>query len=133
MSGIGVKLPLQKDPVYGFGVTKNVRENIKQSLKMLILTNPGERMMLPEYGAGLRNYLFEQNTEVTHAAAISEIENQVGIYMPYLNILEIKVGDNPPGVDLRDFNIFHLIVNYEVPNIHGKEQLNLYLENLNPY
>mgnify|MGYP003354002300 CR=1 FL=1 len=32
---------------------------MKQNFKILLLTNPGERVHFPKFGVGLRNYLFE--------------------------------------------------------------------------
>ena len=60
MSGISPKLPLAKSPEDGYwGLTKTVTEAIKQNLKNLILTIPGERIMMPHFGVGLHQYLFE--------------------------------------------------------------------------
>ncbi len=73
MSGIGPKLPLIKDQNNGFALTRTIKENIKQSLKMLILTNPGERIMLPEYGVGLRRFLFENDVPITRSRIITKI------------------------------------------------------------
>jgi hypothetical protein len=38
---------------------------VKQNMKMVLLTSPGERVMIPEYGVGLKRFLFLQNTETT--------------------------------------------------------------------
>lgn len=133
MAGFGVKLPMQTDPVDGFKVTKTTKENIKQSLKMLILTNPGERIMLPDYGAGIRTFLFEQNSLPTIASIMNRIESQIEIYMPYVKLINIVVGDDIEGIDSRDMNLLNLRIIYSVPNIHGAEELNLYLENIGGY
>ena len=133
MAGFGVKLPMQTDPTDGFRVTKTTKENIKQSLKMLILTNPGERMMLPDYGAGIRNFLFEQNSLPTIGAIMNRIESQLEIYMPYINLVNIVVGDDIKGIDSRDINLLSLRIIYSVPNVHTSEELDLYLEDIGGY
>ncbi len=33
-------------------------ENVRQSMKILFLTEPGERIMREDYGCGLNDYLF---------------------------------------------------------------------------
>ena len=83
MAGISPKLPLQLDPDDGVALNKNIKETIKQNLKMLILTSPGERLMIPEYGVGIRNYLFDQNVTKTRADLYSKIKDQVALYMPF--------------------------------------------------
>ena len=58
MPGIAPKLPLQLDEVDGYRLTKTIKETVQQNLKMIVLTSPGERIMNPDFGVGLRNYLF---------------------------------------------------------------------------
>ena len=50
MSSIAVRLPLTLDSADGFGMITAIRGAIKQNLKMLILTEPGERIMEPLLG-----------------------------------------------------------------------------------
>ena len=59
MASISVRLPLALDDTDGFGMIKTLRAMIKQNLKMLILTNPGERVMEPEFGVGIKQFLFQ--------------------------------------------------------------------------
>ena len=60
--GLSPVIPLQKDSVDGFYVlTKTLAENTKQNFKNLLLTTPGERVMIPGFGVGLRNLLFDNN------------------------------------------------------------------------
>ena len=66
MSGFTPKVPLHVSSKDGFyALTQNLRQNTKQSLKMIVLTAPGERIMNPLFGVGLRNYLFENFTKPT--------------------------------------------------------------------
>ena len=50
MAGFAPKLPLTQDSGDGFTLIKDFETMIRQNLKMLILTIPGERVMDPEYG-----------------------------------------------------------------------------------
>ena len=47
-----VQLDLKK---FNNNLIKTVKDNVKQNLKMLLFTAPGERVMLPDYGVGLKN------------------------------------------------------------------------------
>jgi phage baseplate assembly protein W len=64
---------------------------------MVILTSPGERIMFPEFGVGIRRYLFEQNTTSTLGVIRSRIEQQVSTYLPYIRILDLSI-DSPEVV-----------------------------------
>ena len=130
MPGIGPKLPLIKDANDGFATTQTLKENIKQSLKMLILTNPGERIMLPEYGVGLRTFLFENDVPITRSRIVTKIQEQVLEYMPYVQIGNVIIDQDP---SLKDGNILHIRIMYSAAGIGSSEELDLYLESLNPY
>ena len=87
--GYDASLPLRYNPIDGFYVlNKTVNSNVKQNLKMLMLTAPGERVMLPEYGVGLRHYLFENNPE---REIMSKIQEQMTRFLPALQVLNIQI------------------------------------------
>ena len=58
-NSIAVKLPLALSDEYGYEMLTDLISVFKQNLKTLILTNPGERVMDPSYGVGIRKFLFE--------------------------------------------------------------------------
>jgi len=43
----------------------SLEESVCQSIKIILQTRPGERLMRPAYGAGLERYLHEPNTLTT--------------------------------------------------------------------
>ena len=98
-SGLSVKLPLTLSSVFGaYNLNTTFEELAKQNLKMLVLTAPGERIMDPNFGVGLKGYLFEMNMPSTYAQISSRIESQVGQYLDYIRIDDIKYQipeDNP--------------------------------------
>ena len=89
MSSYGVKLPLTYDSGNGFAMLKKLKNVIKQNLKMLFLTSPGEYVMDAGFGVGLYNYLFELPTQQTIQTIKPTIYDQVSKYMPYVHIKEI--------------------------------------------
>jgi uncharacterized protein len=91
MAGISVKLPLSLDSIDGaYRLTKTIKENIKQNFKNLILTSPGERIMDPLFGAGIRELFFEQNDQSSYNIISERIISQTEIYMPFLEIVDIQ-------------------------------------------
>lgn len=57
MAGLSPKLPVSRDSEDGYSLTKTYEEMVRQNLKNLLLTNPGERMMDPDFGVGMKRYL----------------------------------------------------------------------------
>ena len=53
------ELPLNLGTNEDFVYISDTLKNIRQNLKMIILTNPGEKIMDPNFGIGIRKYLFE--------------------------------------------------------------------------
>ena len=90
-SGISVKLPLTRSQVFGaYNLNTTFEEVARQNLKMLILTVPGERIMDPSFGVGLKRYLFEFNGAETYSNISSKIHEQVAKYLPYIAITNLK-------------------------------------------
>jgi phage baseplate assembly protein W len=118
--GIAIKLPLEVDSVDGpFSLHKTELEAIQQNLKMLLLTSPGERIMVPDYGIGIRNFLFSQNTESLIRDIQDTIANQISKFMPYIKINDIEVGspELSAGSVFIDKNIIEIRISYFVPNL----------------
>ena len=97
-TGFDANLPLKNDDTNGFyTLSQTIRENTHQKIKMLLMTAPGERIMIPKYGVGLRRFLFEEPTGV-EVAVIKRIREQMGIFMKTVSIVSLKVKrDNPNG------------------------------------
>ena len=101
MSGLSVKLPLVVSNVFGpYDLNTTFDELAKQNLKMLVLTNPGERIMYPDFGVGISRYLFENNTTNTYDSIRSRLHEQVSIYLPYIQIdhVDFSVRENNPDL-----------------------------------
>ena len=100
-SGIAAELPLVVSNTFGaYNLITDFQSLAKQNLKMLILTNPGERMMDTNFGIGLRRFLFEQNEPGTYTKIDEKIRQQVGSYLPYIQInqIEFVVPENNPDL-----------------------------------
>ena len=99
MSGLSVKLPLVVSNVFGpYELNTTFNELAKQNLKMLVLTNPGERIMHPDFGVGVSRFLFENNTSDIYDTIRSRIYEQVQIYLSYIQIDRVDFSvreDNP--------------------------------------
>lgn len=91
--GLSPKLPLSYDPSDGYTLNKTYEDMIKQNLKMLLLTSPGERIMLPDFGVGFKRFLFEPYRQETIESIIFEIQGQVEKYMPFVEVVNIRVGE----------------------------------------
>ena len=90
--GLSVALPLNINSVDGaYALHKDLAAMANQNLKMVVLTNPGERIMQPDFGAGIRQLLFEPANANTVEDVKNRIQTQVNRYLPYINLIELNV------------------------------------------
>lgn len=89
MSNYSPKLPLLINGSNGYENNQTVMAVINQNLKMILLTSPGERIMDPNFGVGMKRYLFEQNNSSTYSRIKGKIRRQVSEYMGYINIEDV--------------------------------------------
>ena len=121
MSSLSVHLPLTYNSADGFTMIKSVRRMIKQNFKMLLLTSPGERIMEPEFGVGLKRYLFELATIGLEQRIKQRIADQVAKYLPYVRISEILVNTSRTNPDVPD-NYLFVRLEYSVPSARIPQQ-----------
>ena len=87
----GLGFPLGKDlPGLSFS-KKSGLELVRANIKQLLMTNKGERVMLPDFGLGLRRYLFQPLDEELFENIKLNILSGIAKYMPQVNILKISV------------------------------------------
>jgi phage baseplate assembly protein W len=90
MAGISPKLPLVTDSTDGYQLNKTFVDSIRQNLFSLMLTVPGERIMDPDFGVGLRKYLFETDNLALRSEITSKISQQIQIYIPFVELLDVQ-------------------------------------------
>jgi len=130
MPGLSPKLPLSTDNIDGYTLIKSYNELVTQNLKNLILTAPGERIMDPTFGVGIRNYLFEQNTPETHQEIATRIANQVSKYMPFLEVEAVFLSPREEVPD-SELNSIEIQIKYFVKPLNMTDILNITVDQTN--
>lgn len=95
---LGMQYPLVKTP-RGLLAQKNNVEQIKADLLQLLLTNPGERVMMPTFGTPLKDLLFEPNDETLKTIALNMISESILTWEPRIVVQNISV---QAGLDRND-------------------------------
>lgn len=87
--GLNLYFPLIYSKQDGpYKTTKTLKDAIIQNLKVLFLTNPGERIMDRLFGVGIKRFLFENINADTLMNLQEAVYTQIGKYMPFLTILK---------------------------------------------
>src|SRR5574338_470355 len=66
-------------------------EKVRQAIFTLLDTEPGERVMHPDFGCGLRRYLMAPNNPATRAGIQHEIANTLARWEPRIKVVDIAV------------------------------------------
>lgn len=69
--------------------------DIYQAIWIILGTNPGERVMRPEFGAGLGTFVFEPVNTATLALVKTRVENALVDWEPRIDVVEVKVTTDP--------------------------------------
>ena len=113
---VGVAVPL--NDVNIFKGTKTVKEQVKSNLINVLLTEPGERINIPNFGVGLKNLLFESNVNVEQLK--ENINQQISIYIPEISLVDTIVDSIPDENKL----FIKVDYNFNLDNTTDSIQLN---------
>ena len=108
----GPKWPLESGNADTFEMYKTVEQQIGFDLKNLLLTSPGENISDPNYGVGIRRFIFEQNIDSVRSSIESEVLSQISIHLSYLAISDVQVLASAADVDN---NLMTIRVVYGIP------------------
>jgi len=117
---LGVELPITADSGDGFTMLYSIRRTLHQNFKMLILTNPGERVMEPNFGVGIKQFLFANYTSDYRAQISARIQSQVQRYMPAIVVRSIDYLDTNP-----DRHKLAIRITYSIPDVGIKDLLEI--------
>ncbi len=98
-------------------------ENVRQCIRALLLTEPGERLMREEFGCGLRRFLFEPNTVTTRQLIRERVSQAIERWEPRVTVEEIQVEPDP--VEAR---VVHLTILFRLTATRALKSLGLSLQ-----
>ena len=107
---IGVSLPFN-GPAGPFNSTYSTKDQTKSNLLNLLLTDKGERIMNPEFGCDLKTVLFDGITEEIFGKIRSLINQNVSIFVPNVEIIDILIDGTPTNTDQ---NLISITVKYKL-------------------
>ena len=87
--GTGWRFPVK--PVNGRLVYAGHEEDIEQAIQIILLTAQGERLMMPEFGAGARRFVFEPNSPATHYSIAAAVRTALIDWEPRITLERVEV------------------------------------------
>ena len=116
-AAVGVDIPFSEKGVFKSNYTTAAAT--KNNLINYFLTNPGERPLNPNFGAGLRAFIFQQINDDNLDFLQEEISSNLIQFFPNINIDNLLIGKE------EDNNIINVSLDYSILNTGTSDNINL--------
>ena len=117
---VGFGFPLDGDAV--FIPTFTTREQTKANMLNYLLTNKGERVFRPNFGANLRSLLFENIQDSTMDDIQASIQRDISLFFPNVVVQQIQFNNEP------DLNEVNFTLTYEIVNLGVIDSLDILIQ-----
>lgn len=95
--GRGWAFPIAPDAVAGDLRYREGPEKVREAIRIVLMTEPGERVMRPTFGCPLRSFLMSPNNVATRALIEREVEAALSAWEQRIRVREVvaEAGDDP--------------------------------------
>jgi phage baseplate assembly protein W len=105
--GQGWRFPVQPD-ARGRLVFSRAEQDIEEAIWIILSTSPGERVMLPDFGCGLQDFVFRNNSELVRSAVAGRVRQALVRWEPRIDVLDVSA--TAPG----EPNLLLIRVDYRI-------------------
>jgi len=120
-TGIGVAIPFSSKSV--FTTVYTTQEQLKYNIINYLLTGRKERVFSPNFGAGLRDLLFENITQESLQNVETTVRSGLEINFPNINITQLFITSDI------DTNTININFSYEIINTGIQDEININFQN----
>ncbi|WP_153506535.1 GPW/gp25 family protein [Cumulibacter manganitolerans] len=93
--GVGWAFPVDLTSAGGIA-TAAYDDDVRQAIRVVLGTSPGERLMRPTFGAGLRDLVFEPLNTTTMALVRHRVSVGLATWEPRIDVHEVNVTAGTP-------------------------------------
>tara|TARA_Y100001972_G_scaffold84953_1_gene103428 strand:+ start:451 stop:864 length:414 start_codon:yes stop_codon:yes gene_type:complete len=90
--GVGINIPFNKPGVFSLNFL--TKDAIKNNLINFFLTDTGERYMNPNFGGGLKTFVFEQLSTNNLSSIENTFRSSLSTHFPRVNIIQLNITPN---------------------------------------
>lgn len=110
--GKGLAFPLQVNARHELALTEGERD-IEQSIRIILGTRPGERVMRPTFGCRAYELLFEPRDSTTFSMLRKYVEDALAFWEPRITVLSVN-----PTLDENDDSAIFVSIDYQIKETH---------------
>lgn len=97
-------------------------DSIREVMLNILLTRPGERLMRPDFGAGLLNFVHQPNNETTRNLIAATVRKALDQWDPRVIVDQVDVSPNP--IQLAEV---HIVIRYHLRHNPSPAEMSLAL------
>ena len=106
--GVGWKFPVQLDGQKEIAISR-YEEDVREAIWIILSTAPGERLMHPDFGCGIHEYVFAPNNTRTAGLLRFHVEEALTHWEPRIELQAVQVQANPS-----DPTVLFISIDYQV-------------------
>jgi uncharacterized protein len=89
--GVGWSYPVATDPLRGDVQLSRYDRDVKEAIRIVLETRPGERLMRPSFGCGIHELVLEEINATILFAVESSVREALITYEPRIELLAVDV------------------------------------------
>jgi phage baseplate assembly protein W len=97
--GTGWKFPVRINSRGGFALSAQ-EQDVAESIWLVLASARGERLMLPDFGCGVHDYVFAPNNASTRGAIGYQVQQALVRWEPRIDVVDVRVVDDPAQPNL---------------------------------
>jgi phage baseplate assembly protein W len=113
---ISYAFPLRRGPQGGFAMNSDTLSAIGDDIRILLLTNHGERPGNYSFGCNFNALMFEQEGAALNTAISDTIKSELATWMPFVRVVSLKVNTNATDPSVAP-NVIQVELEFGVANI----------------
>lgn len=94
--------------------------SVREVIRNILLTRPGERLMRPQFGAGLLDFVHQPNNETTRTLMANIIRKAIAQWETRVEVESVQVLP-----DKNNVSVVQIIVRYHLRHTRTPQQLSL--------
>ena len=107
--GRGFKFPIQVDEVTGRFKMSSYEEDIQESIWIILNTRPGERIMRPEFGCRIYDYVFESMNYTVISAMTEAVREALLVWEPRIDNVEVEIDQERIFEGIAEIHIHYVV------------------------
>lgn len=107
--GRGWKFPVAVNPTTGRIAMSEFEDDIRESIRIILATAPGERVMRPDFGCGIHDLVFSTISRVTVGLFESRVREAITKWEARVDIVKLEISTRDAANGKLEINLTYLV------------------------